>query len=353
MEYNNELLNSLLEKHKLSGGQLAKMLNCSKSTISRLRSGNYPTKGSSSVLKEIVNVLGKKGVENAKDILTPPTPKLKKYQEVTQMLSTKILKHFHLKNNPFSSEIPLPHKVWVNEEIEGVEDAMFNASMNQEFLLVAGEVGSGKSTILRKVLRKLEREEKVKVSIPPKYLVEKITSVFIVDTMIQDFGGDDPFRSHRRRARQLKEIITRNYNDNIKQILIIDEAQGLHPNTLRALKRFWEGIGSGTPMVSIILIGQPYIYSTLSSTNLSEVKLRLNMIELEPFTSRNGNLSSYIKHKILVAGGSENLFSEKAAAAISKRAKTPLQVNVMCKNALIEAARIQEMQVSEEIIAQI
>ena len=49
---------------------------------------------------------------------------------------------------------------------------------------MAGEVGSGKSTVIRKILRRLEKEEKVKVSVPPKYLVERINSVFIVDTMI-------------------------------------------------------------------------------------------------------------------------------------------------------------------------
>ncbi len=360
MSYDYKLLDEIMRKNKISAGVISRVIGCSKVAISLMRNGKYSAK-KSNILKLIVDYLLENGIENANDILNlenqptdtvgTSTAGLKRSvsEEGNQMISFKTLKQFGLKSNPFSAEIPQPNRVWVNDDITEVEEAIYETAMNQGFLLVVGEVGVGKSTILKKSLRRLGREDRVKTSLPSKYFVEKITSGFIADAMIQDFGNEDPHRNYRRRASQVREVLERNYNDNVKMVLIIDEAQGLHPNTLRALKRFWEGMGGTGSMLSIIIIGQPFIYGTLSSGNMKEVKQRLNMIELRPFNAGVKQLHSYINHKVAACGGN-GIFTESAAAAISKRAKTPLKVNNICKAALISAGRLQETVITEEII---
>ncbi len=358
MGYDLKLLDRIMRENKISAGILSRVIGCSKAAISQMRNGKYSAR-KSNILKLMVDYLKENGIENATNILNPSdtvsktnSQERKAFEEGNQMISFKTLKQFGLKSNPFSAEIPQPSRVWVNDDVSEVEEAIYETAMNQGFLLVVGEVGAGKSTILKKSLRRLEREDRVKISLPSKYFVEKITSGFIADAMIQDFGGENPHRNYRRRAAQVREVLERNYNENVKLVLIVDEAQGLHPNTLRALKRFWEGMGGSGSMLSIIIIGQPFIYGTLSSGNLAEVKLRLNMIELKPFVSGVSELHSYIKHKVAMCGGN-GIFTEGAASAISKRARTPLQVNRICKAALISAGRLQEKVITEEIIERV
>lgn len=353
--YDVEALNRCIKRSGVSAAAIARDLGISKTTISKLQNGRYSA-GQSDVLQRLVERLKGYGVEDASTILNPLVPstnsmsRLKLQEEVNNVLSINILRHYGLKVNPFSAEIPAPKNVWINEHVQAVEEAILDAARNQGFLLVAGHVGTGKSTILRRALRELDREEKMKICTPSKLFVEQFTSGYIADAMIAAFGGQEPRRSYRRRAAQLREIIERNYNDNIKQVLIVDEAQGLHPNTLKALKRFWEGVGGPTALLAVILIGQPSIYGTLSAGNLEEVKLRLSAIDLDPFSSRNGNMLDYVRHKLHAAAGNPELFTDDAVRAIAKRAKTPLQVNRICKAALIEAFRLQEPVISEEVI---
>jgi general secretion pathway protein A len=353
--YDVEALNRCIKRSGMSSAAIARDLGYSKTTISKLQNGRYSA-GQSAVIKKLVEWLKGHGVEDASTILNPFVPSTAPMglttsrEEVNNVLSINILRHYGLKVNPFSAEIPAPKNVWINEHVQAVEEAILDAARNQGFLLVAGHVGTGKSTILRRALRELDREEKMKICVPSKLFVEQFTSGYIADAMISAFGGQEPRRTYRRRAAQLREIIERNYADNIKQVLVVDEAQGLHPNTLKALKRFWEGVGGSTALLAVILMGQPSIYGTLSAGNLEEVKLRLSAIDLDPFSSRNGSMVDYVRHKLQAAAGDPELFTDAAIAAIAKRAKTPLQVNRICKAALIEGYRLQEERINDEVI---
>lgn len=273
-----------------------------------------------------------------------------KAKEETFMISSAILRYFSIRHDPFGAEIPPPAQTFSNQAIRDAENAVMAAVLDRGFLLLCGEVGSGKSTLLRKVLRRLESERNLKICMPAKLFVERIGSGFIADAAIQDFGGLPPPVNLRRRALVLREVIERNQRDNTNLALIIDEAQGLHPNTLRALKRFWEGVGGESSTLAVVLIGQPSILATLAAGSMAEVQLRLQAVELNPFAGGAAEIATYVDHRLRLAGGPSGLFRPEAVRLLAERAHTPLQVNRLCRQALITAWRLKEKTIGEEVM---
>lgn len=370
--YDVELLVKIKEKLGISWGDLRRAAGISKAGMSMIANGLYNSP-QSTLLPKVVKALKEAwGIADADNIILvdlkkPPTRrkakkpnksqalnelKLKRKKKLeVKVLPYNVLKFFGLKTNPFTAHIPAPSQMFLNENVTAVEEAILNAAKNNEFLLVAGECGAGKTTIIRKILRQLEREQKLLVSMPDKHFIECVSIGYVGECIIQDFGKRKPPNNYREKSRAIVQVVQQNYKQNIKMVMLIDEAHRMNKTTLRALKRFWEGFGHDGSAMSIILVGQPYIHEVLSDVTMAEVQRRLSVVELDPFGTQNeADILAYIRHKIKQAGGDENLFTEGAARAVFKYARTPLEINNLCVNALVEAARIQEKQITEEVI---
>jgi type II secretory pathway predicted ATPase ExeA len=274
-----------------------------------------------------------------------------KTKEVLKMLPDECLEKFGLKKHPF---LPgdLPSKqLWKNANIISTENQILQAVKQRHFLLVYGDVGTGKSLILQSILKKIEKlPRQILVYISPLF-VENFTGPYIAVSLIEKITNIKAPNTNKRRESALSKAILKAEQENKRVALVLDECHRLTNQMLMHLKRFYEGLGVHQSKLAVILIGQPSILGKLEEFDLREVKYRLTATEINPFAfEKEKNIQEYIEHKIKCAGREEPLFSDGAITAISERCETPLQVNILCTNSIHQAWTTNDSLVTEDIV---
>ncbi len=385
---NYDKLNEIMLKLGWTYGHLSRVARIGHGTVQRMKDQKYQPKRSN-VIRKVVNVFELMGFEDASEILedcpaltteyakrfNPDLALIKKSKRKendrnqgihkalkskktkgVRMLNQNVLDYFNLRADPFSAKIPLVREMYSNKRIEQVEAAVINAALENSFVLVQGECGQGKTTLMQRVEQKLKKMRKVKLATLNVVFIEDLTDKNIADAMIRDFGDRKAKQKLHARGEMIEDVASRNFKLKNKMVLIIDEAHRLQRSTLRSLKRLWESAsrGAGGPSImSIILFGQPYIQELLSEPHMAEVAQRLSVIELATLEDEDDEVKAvreYIEKKIQVVGGDVNILDPTAVEEVVRYAGTPLQVNNLMRNALVVAYETKEKRITREVI---
>lgn len=343
---NLEYLEYLRNELNLSYRDIAKLTNIRAETVFR----NMTEKSHNFEKLEIIYAALKDKIDGKKGIL-----KNKKAKEALKMINLPqyCLDHFNLKTEPFTAgEVPM----YRNEVFDAAINTLLNAALKNQFLLLKGSVGAGKSTVVTEVRKqlKLKYSQKIKLIYIRPTFVEHITDSFIANNIITQLTGEKAPQTFDSKTNAVAHAINRECQKNRSVCIMIDEAHRLRPNALRSFKRWWEGLGSHEGKMGIILIAQPNIKPLLESSDLTEVRYRLAICDFDPFQSNNGkNLEEYRKYiefKLKNAGVTEPIFTDEAIEQIAIRCDTPLEINCLCNHALLQAANIQEKTVGYDIL---
>jgi type II secretory pathway predicted ATPase ExeA len=200
------------------------------------------------------------------------------------------------------------------------------------FVAVVGEVGVGKTTIIRAYLERADPQQFKTISI----VNADVSSRALLKTVLREFGvdvdGDEPFDMINR----LHQILLEEYAQGRKVALIIDEAQNMPVETLDHL-RILSNLETPTEkLLQIVFVGQPELKDKLDLKELRSLKQRVVLrVTLEPLTDEQS--LAYIYHRIAkVATALEPIFTQGAVKLIVATAKgTPRILNTLCTNALI------------------
>lgn len=217
------------------------------------------------------------------------------------------------------------------------------------FSVITGDIGSGKTTLVRCLLNNLPESVNVGlISNTHRGLSGLLEWVMLA--FDQSYDQASPVAMFDA----FQQFLIREYGAGRRIILIVDEAQNLSPEALEELRLLSNINADKHQLLQMILVGQPELQQLLNRPELQQLAQRVAVdFYLRPLAAEE--VAAYIEHRLEVAGRTEPLFTPEACRAIASRSKgIPRTINILCDTALVygmsmDATRIDEVVVNEVI----
>jgi general secretion pathway protein A len=242
--------------------------------------------------------------------------------------------YFSLNEPPFSIT-PDPRFVYLSgRHREALAHLLYGVGSGGGFVLLTGEVGTGKTTVCRYVLDHLPSEVDVALILNPR-----LTAVELLATVCDELRVPYPEGTTSLKllvdglSRRLLEAHARGR----RTVLIIDEAQNLSVEVLEQVRLLTNLETPKDKLLQIILIGQPELTRLLERKDLRQLAQRVTArYHLMPFGEQETR--AYITHRMKIAGAAEPLFEPAAVREVHRRSRgVPRLINVICDRALLGA----------------
>jgi general secretion pathway protein A len=219
------------------------------------------------------------------------------------------------------------------------------------FILVTGEVGTGKTTTIRSIMEELKKD-----IVYSRVNNTRVTSDELIAMINDDFNLDIRDKNKTQMLRDLTDILIDQYRKGIKSILIIDEAQNLGPDLLEEIRLLSNLETAKTKLLQIVLVGQPELKRVLGQPELRSLRQRINIsCNIRPLTL--SETSGYIYHRLEVAGNREAvLFDEGCVDLIHNFARgVPRLINIACDflllSAFVDRSKMISFDMAREVIS--
>ena len=200
------------------------------------------------------------------------------------------------------------------------------------FVVITGEVGTGKTTILRRFLRKTDASLTVG-------LVTNASAAHqgMLDWVSTAFDLAHQGRDHITLYNQFVDFLIAQYSAGKRTVLVVDEAQNLTVQMLEDLRMLSNVNNEKDALLQIVLVGQPELLETLNRQELRQFAQRISVhYHLQPLGA--AETVAYIRHRLSVVGGAPTLFDDQACAAIHYfSGGVPRLTNLLCDLALTYA----------------
>ncbi len=246
---------------------------------------------------------------------------------------------FGLKENPFSLT-PDPRYLFRTRHAHETLRQLTRGILTRKGLIVlSGEVGTGKTTLLNTALQILKENPEVGSKTRTAVLVHPtLTSEELVEAILSDFDVPCVATRKPRRLQVLQEMLLEVRRKGGVAVLAIDEAQLLTPELLDEIRILLSLRSGREELLQIVLCGQPELEEKLNRSALSRLQPPITVrCKTAPLTLQDTH--DYIEHRLKVAGAkSESMFTRDAAAAVHLHSHgIPRVVNILCAHALSTA----------------
>lgn len=202
------------------------------------------------------------------------------------MLTMKAYQKFGLFQDPFNGDVTKAEDVFLTDETRFIAEFLYQTAKVGGMVALLGESGSGKTTIRRYAMDRIQSEgQKIKIIAPRSIDKARLTTSAICDAIIQDCSAEKPRRTIEAKSRQVERILTNSSRAGYNHVLMIEEAHDLSIPTLKYLKRFWELEDGFKKLLAIVLIGQVEMKAKLDESQnweAREVIRRIEVLELKP-----------------------------------------------------------------------
>ena len=270
-------------------------------------------------------------------------------------LSDEHLTFFSLQRDPFSAELSGVDDILDLKELARAERVMTRAIEKGDWCAIAGDVGSGKTTLVKKVKAKFAKRREVMFVEPLTIQRRQLGASGLCRAILRDLGTE--FIRNRYDLESIAQQVAYSFQaaarDGKKPVLVVDEAHLLVTESILSLKRMSEfSIDGFRKPLSIILIGQlPLARRLRTDPELREAGQRIDLYEI---AGLNGQVGVYIRGKIERAGGgNREIFDNAAIKAIAKKCDTPLSVGNLAAASMIRAVDLSEKVVTAELVESI
>ncbi len=252
-------------------------------------------------------------------------------------------KYFGFRKRPFDL-VPDPDFLFLGESHDSaLANLQLGIESGKGFVVITGGVGTGKTTILRAVLRRIRREMDVGFLNQPD-----LDSSDLLRTVLLEFDVEDPGSDRVMLRRRLREVLL----DRARPaILVIDEAHLLSEESLEQVRLLSNFEESDRKLLQIVLAGQPELKELLSRPRLRPLAQRIEMFyEIRPLAPEE--TAAYVERRVQIAGNPEDLrFEPKALAEIHARTGgVPRLINLLAERALITTYVAGTKTVTQKIV---
>ncbi len=254
---------------------------------------------------------------------------------------------FGLNEKPFAIT-PDPRYLFMSERHgEGLAHLVYGVTESGGFIQLTGEVGTGKTTLVRTLLGQLPDEVDVALILNPQ-----VSAIEFLLTICEELNVTLPGDTGSSKA--LVDALNRHLLDvharGRRVILLVDEAQNLAEDVLEQVRLLTNLETAKQKLLQIILIGQPELRDLLAQNNLRQLAQRVTgRYHLEPLTQAEA--VRYIDHRMRVAGALTDIFDKRAKRAVFRASGgIPRLINVICDRALLGAYSRGERRITPNIV---
>ncbi|MCE2572295.1 ExeA family protein [Motilimonas eburnea] len=258
---------------------------------------------------------------------------------------------FGLSENPFSI-VPAPDYFYLSERHQqALTHLMYSLPGGTGgFVLLTGEVGTGKTTVCRTWLSQLNDQTALAYILNPS-----VNEIELLETICDEFAI--PYTAGQDDLKSLFELLTDYLNHNHQQglhsVLLIDEAQLLTPLSLELLKLLTQIEYRDQKLLKVVLIGQPELLALLRQESLLTLAQGINTrYHLLPLNYQD--ICHYVAHRLKVAGCRFKVFSRMALKELQLHSNgVPRIVNLICDQSMLAAFAQGKHQVSARMVRQV
>jgi len=252
--------------------------------------------------------------------------------------------YYGLREKPFSI-LPDPELIyWGANHRLAYAMLEFGVMNSAGFTVITGEIGSGKTTLVRCLLRKLDPNVNVGlISNTPHGRKELLQWVMMSLNLPFD-------EKYSQLLFNFQKYLRAQYSEKRRTLLIVDEAQNLQPDSLETLRMLSNINADKDQFLQLILVGQPQLKKLLSSPALVQFAQRISAdFHLKPLNA--GEVTQYIDHRLKAVGARMPLFSNEACASIAAASSgIPRTINILCDTALVYGFATQSQRITKSIV---
>jgi general secretion pathway protein A len=259
------------------------------------------------------------------------------------------LEFYGLKELPFALT-PDPRYIYFTpSHTEVMANLHYGIESGRGLIVVTGEVGTGKTTILRWVMQRLDRTVLVAYIFNPRLSVPEFYQHLAALFDIQDWETKSDLLI------KLGEVLESRHSRGLRTVLIVDEAHGLSPNVLEEIRLLCNFESDTAKKLQIVLTGQPELRNVLNYPGLRQLKQRVALrcdIKALPNVEET---AQYIASRLQVAGAARtDIFSPGAIDYIFRCSEgIPRNINNLCDNALLSAFASDEEIITRAIVEEV
>jgi general secretion pathway protein A len=257
---------------------------------------------------------------------------------------------FGLQEKPFAIT-PDPRYLYLSgRHAEALAHLLYGINEAGGFIQLTGEVGTGKTTIIRSLLEQLPGHADVALILNPR-----VTPAEFLLTICEELHIPVP-ESGRSSTKTLMDLLGRHLLDTHARgrrvVLIVDEAQNLSTETLEQVRLLTNLETATTKLLQIILIGQPELRDLLDRAELRQLAQRITgRYHLDPLSPEES--AGYVRHRMRVAGATAEVFTPSALREIQRLSHgVPRVINVVSDRALLGGFTREEHRVGGALIRQ-
>ncbi|WP_251359070.1 ExeA family protein [Kangiella sp. TOML190] len=254
---------------------------------------------------------------------------------------------FGLKETPFTIS-PDPRYLFMSERHrDALAHLLYGIGEGGGFVLLTGEVGTGKTTVCRCLLEQLPDNVRLAYILNPK-----LNSVELMATMCDELGisYDKGEKSLKAFTDLLSNYLLQSEEKGLNTVLMIDEAQNLSVDVLEQIRLLTNLETNKKKLLQIILIGQPELQELLAKKELRQLAQRITArYHLRPLSL--AETKAYIEHRLKIAGVTRPIFTKKAIGQIHKSSQgVPRLINVISDRAMLGAFAEHQHRVKDKIV---
>lgn len=258
------------------------------------------------------------------------------------------LSFFGLNEKPFAIT-PDPRYLYLSERhAEALAHLLYGINEAGGFVQLTGEVGTGKTTIVRSLLAQTPKNAEIALILNPK-----MTAPEFLLTICEELGigvPDTATESLKDLVDILSGYLLRAHANGRRVVVVVDEAQNLAPAVLEQVRLLTNLETNTRKLLQIILIGQPELRELLARNELRQLAQRITgRYHLNPLNREE--TSAYVRHRLRVAGATSDILSPAALAEVHRLAGgVPRVINVVCDRALLGAYSMDRHRVTASLI---